>query len=317
MLKKIIELIKNNKRFLVTAHMNLEGDALGSELAMYFILKKMKKQVVVVNHDLTPKSYGFLPGVRFIKHSLDKTKFDVALVLDCSDSFRTGKIKDYFSKARHIVNIDHHISNTSFGDINWIDPTASSASEMIYLLSRELKIMDKNIALCLYTGIFTDTGSFTYGNTSSRVHKVISELFKYNLSPDKIYYSLHSFCELGDVSFMGRVLSGLKTDPNRKIVWAVIKHWPDKGYDLTEVIFSVMHYLKEPEVFLLFKKVSKDKVRVNFRSRSRVDVNRVAKFFGGGGHKRASGATIDGSLYSVEKDVVAFIRRYTNGRNGK
>lgn len=313
-MKKVIEVIKNNKKFLITAHMNLEGDALGSELATYILLKKLKKQVVVFNNDPAPQAYSFLPCIRVIRNEIDDYKYDVVLVLDCSDSFRTGKVKDYLGRARYIVNIDHHISNTFFGDINWVNPTASSASEMVYHICKKLKIMNKKIALCLYTGIFTDTGSFSYGNTSSKVHKIAGELIKYGISPNKIYDNLHSFCKLPDIKFIGKILTSLKTDSTRKIVWVLIKHWPKKEYDLTEIIFNIMRLIKGGEVFVLFKKLERKKVRVNFRSRSKVDVNRVAKFFGGGGHKRASGATIEDSLYSVERKVIGFIKRYTDGK---
>jgi len=298
--------------------MNLEGDALGSELATYLLLRKMNKQATIYNHDSTPQAYSFLPHVKVIKNELDSSyAFDVALVLDCSDSFRTGKVKDYLSRAKIIVNIDHHISNTFFGDVNWVDPKASSASEMIYRLCRELKVMNRKIALCIYTGIFTDTGSFTYSNVSSRVHRIIAELFRYKILPDKIYDSLHSFCQLNDIKFIGKILSSIKADPSGKITWSLIRYWPKKDYDLTEVIFSIMRFLRDAEVFLLFKKLGKNKVRVNFRSRSKVDVNKVAKFFGGGGHKRASGTTMSGNLSSVEKKVIAFIRRYTNDKKRK
>ncbi len=315
MIKKIIEIITKSKKFLITAHMNLEGDALGSELATYILLRKLKKQAIIFNNDPTPSAYSFLPYVKVIKNELKEKKFDVALVLDCSDSFRTGKVKDYLGRAKTIVNIDHHISNTYFGDVNWVDPKASSACEMIYRLCKELNIFDKKIATCLYTGIFTDTGSFTYANTSRRVHRIVSELIKYNIHPDKIYEKLHSFCQMKDMKFIGKILLNLKTDSSSRIVWTLIKRWPKREYDLTEVIFSIMRFLKDADVFVLFKKISKNKVRVNFRSRSKVDVNRVAKFFGGGGHKRASGVTIEDNLYSVEKKIISFIKRYTNGRN--
>lgn len=314
-MKKIIEVIRNNDRFFVSAHVNLEGDALGSVMAMYLLLKKLKKKVVAFNNDPTPIAYSFLPFVRVIKNDLPESKYDAAMVLDCSDSFRAGKVKDHLQKARYIVNIDHHISNTFFGDVNWVDPKASSACEMVFRICKELGVMDKNIATCLYTGIFTDTGNFTYANTSRRVHRIISELVKYEIRPDKIYNSLHSFCDISDLHFMGSIFSQLKIDANKKIAWAVIKRWPDKGYDLTEVIFSMMRYLRGVDVFVLFKKMGKNKVRVNFRSRYKVDVNRVARFFGGGGHKRASGATMDGTLQKVEREVITFIKRYSNGKS--
>ena len=314
LLKKIVEKINTGKSFLITAHMNLEGDALGSELAAYILLKKLKKKVVIYNNDPTPGIYKFLPFSRVIKNTPKEDKFDVALVLDCSDVSRSGKVKDIVSKAGCIINIDHHISNTHFGDINWVEPSSSSATQMLYLLCEKFKIMDKNIALCLYTGIFTDTGNFTYANTDSETHKIVASLMKYNLHPHKIYDIIHSECEPGDLKFIGEIISSLKFDPYRKISWAAITEWQDKNYDLTEVIFSIMRLLKGPEVFLLFKSIDKNKTRINFRSRGRIDVNRIAKFFGGGGHKNASGTTIEEPVAKAEKKVISFVRRYTNGK---
>lgn len=311
--KKIIAAIREHKKFLITAHMNLEGDALGSELAMYLLLKKLGKKAVICNNDPTPAIYAFLPYSRVIKREVADERFDVAFVLDCSDSSRAGRVKDFFAKSNSIINIDHHISNTFFGDINWVDAQSGSSCQMIHQLCTKFKIMDRNIALCLYTGIFTDTGNFTYSNVDTRTHAIASQLMKYNLHPHKIYETIHSLCSPSDLNFIGHIISCLRLDARKKICWAAITHWPDKNYDLTEVIFSVMRLLKEPDVFVLFKKVSKDRTRVNLRSRSRVDVNRIAKFFGGGGHKRASGTTIECSLPLAEAKVISFIKRYTNG----
>lgn len=317
LLKKIVEKISESRSFLITAHMNLEGDALGSELATYILLKKLKKRAAIYNNDPTPGIYHFLPFNRVIKNSWDEAKFDVAMVLDCSDVSRTGKVKDVLGRAECIVNIDHHISNTNFGDINWVEPFSGSAAQMIYLLCDKFKIMDKNIATCLYTGIFTDTGSFTYANTDSQTHKIVASLMKYNLHPHKIYESVHSLCNPPDLDFIGKIISSLKFDPRKKICWAAINKWQTKNYDLTEVVFSIMRLLKEPEVFLLFKRVDRNRTRVNFRSRGRVNVNRIAKFFGGGGHRNASGTTVEESLDRVEKKVIAFTKRYTNGAKRK
>jgi phosphoesterase RecJ-like protein len=125
---------------------SLEGDALGSELATYALLRKLGKRVVVFNNDHTPPIYKFLPHSGVIRNNLKGDKFDVAMVLDCSDSSRTGKVKDYLSQAKCIINIDHHVSNTFFGDINWVDSKASSACQILYRLCEKMKIMDKNIA---------------------------------------------------------------------------------------------------------------------------------------------------------------------------
>jgi phosphoesterase RecJ-like protein len=311
-LKEIVDKIKSSKSFLITAHVSLEGDALGSELATYALLRKLGKRVVVFNNDHTPPIYKFLPHSGVIRNNLKGDKFDVAMVLDCSDSSRTGKVKDYLSQAKCIINIDHHVSNTFFGDINWVDSKASSACQILYRLCEKMKIMDKNIALCLYTGIFTDTGNFTYTNTTKETHKIVSNLMHYGVCPRLIYENVHSLCEDKDLKLIGKIISHLKFDTSRKICWAVINKWEDKDYDLTEVIFSVMRLLKNVEVLILFKKVEKNKIRVNFRSRPTVDVNRIAQFFGGGGHKSASGTTIEGEISQAEKKVISFVKRYTN-----
>ena len=308
-LKRIIEKIKQAKTFLVSAHVGLEGDALGAELAAYILLKKLKKKVTVYNADFTPETYKFLPFNRVIKHKLGKQHFDVALILDCSDSSRTGKVEGRLKSADCLINIDHHISNTYFGDLNWVEPKMSSASQMVYQLCRKLKIMDKDIALCLYTGIATDTGSFSYASTDYKTHQAISELMKYNISPDIIYRNLHSLCTLADLGFVGKIISSLKIDTQRRICWAVIKNWKDTEYDLGEIIFSLMRLLKNIDALILFKRVSKNRTRVNFRSNAEIDVNKVATFFGGGGHKRASGTTIEKPIEVAEKKVIDFIKR--------
>lgn len=311
-IKKIVDKIKHGKSFLITAHMNLEGDALGSQLGMYLLLKKLKKKVVIYDHDRVPEIYKFLPSIRVIKNEPVSGKFDVALVLDCSDSSRTGKVKDSLSSADLIINIDHHISNTYFGDINWVEPFSSSASEMVYQLCEKFKVIDKNIALCLYTGIHTDTGSFNYASTSSHTHRVISKLMEYPIRPDVVYEKLHSLCVPSDLDFIGKIISSLKFDPAGKICWAKMTDWKDKNYDLNEIVFNTMRLIKDIEVLILFKKVAANRTRVNFRSRSRIDVNQIAKFFSGGGHKRASGATLDDNLIQAEKKVISYVRRYTD-----
>jgi len=311
-LRKVINKIQNGKNFIISAHMNLEGDALGSELAVYTLLKKLGKKAVVYNQDKIPKVYTFLPYHKVIKNDFKGNEFDTAIVLDCSDISRTGSVKDCLGKADCVINIDHHTSNTFFGDINLVEPRASSACEIVYKLCDKMGIMDKNIALCLYTGIFTDTGSFIYTSTSSDTHRIISKLMKYNVHPYAIYEKIHSSCGEGDLKFIARVISSLQFDARRKICWSEIKLWKSKDYDLTEVIFSIMRLLEEVEVFILFKKVKKDEVRVNFRSCSKIDVNKIAQFFGGGGHKRASGTTVKGNINSIEAKVISFVEKYTD-----
>ena len=133
-MKEVIKAIKNNKRFLITAHVNLEGDSLGSQLGMKEMLIGMGKEAFILDSDPVPAHYAFLPKAGEISNKVDEGRdFDVAIVLDCPTLNRTGKIKDLIKKkGKPIINIDHHISNEKFGDINWVEPHASSAGEMVY-----------------------------------------------------------------------------------------------------------------------------------------------------------------------------------------
>lgn len=310
MLKKIIERIKQGKKFMISAHMNLEGDALGSELAVYNLLKCLGKKATIFNHDRTPQAYQYLPGVCDIKHSIDANdRYDAAIIVDCSDPERTGRVKDYFSRSDCVINIDHHISNTLFGDLNFVKPKASSACEILYELCLKMKVVNDDIALCLYTGIFTDTGKFTYASVTQDTHQVVANLMKFNIKPQDVYENVHSLCTPEDLAFINKIISALKFDSDKRICWATTTKWEEKEYDLTEIIFSTMRLLKGVEVFLLFKKLHDDEIRVNFRSRSVVDVNKIAKFFGGGGHQRASGATVKGSLKGVESKVIDCVKK--------
>ncbi len=311
-LNKIIDKIKSSKSFFITSHINGDGDALGSELAMYILLKKLHKNVIVVNNEIPAQTYKFLPKFNVIKNKIDKKKFDVAIVLDCTDSHRAGKTKEVIDRAEYVINIDHHISNSFFGDINWVKPYIGSTSQIIYNLFEKFGIMDKNVALCLYTGISTDTGNFTYDNTTGNTHKIVSHLMEYKINPSIVYEKMRSTCTPLDLAFIGKTISSLQFDSKGKICWGVLANWEDKDYDLTEVIFSTMRLVKDVEVLLIFKETNDNKVRINLRSTLDVDVNKVAKFFGGGGHKKASGVTIKGSLKSVEKKVIAYIRKNTN-----
>ena len=176
-MKAVIEAIKNNKKFLITAHVNLEGDSLGSQLAMKELLTGMGKAAFILDNDPVPEHYRFLPKAGEISNRLDKVEdFDAAVVLDCPTLKRTGKVKDIISKSPSLViNIDHHISNEKFGGINWVDPHASSAGEMVYRLFKEIGVkLTKEVALSLYIAILTDTGSFNYDNTSRVTHEVLS-----------------------------------------------------------------------------------------------------------------------------------------------
>jgi len=315
-LKKVAAAIKKYKRFLITTHTSPEGDALGSELAFYRLLKKIKKQPFILNQDHLPQEYYFLPGSQSIKSykSINQFCFDCMVVLDCSDLNRTGKVYKLNKQNRPVINIDHHISNNKFGEFKWIEPFASSASEMVYLLYKEMHVpLDKESALLLYVGIMTDTGSFRYSNTSGFTHKAVEELMLFNLDIRKIYRDIYENISFPDMQFLIKVLSGIHRSKDGRVAWVEIPARLLKGrkvfFDLSEHILSFLRAIKDTQVVVLFKEnfSVKDEIRFNLRSNGPVDVNKIAQHFGGGGHKTAAGCTIAGKLKDIRRRVISRI----------
>lgn len=317
-LKRVIEQIKRNKSFLITAHTNLEGDAIGSEIAFYWLLKKMDKQATIINEDKLPYGYEFLPAIDKIQkfnQRFKKIKFDCFVVLDCSNLMRTAGVYKLNLKNKPILNIDHHISNEKFGDVNWINPKASSSSEMIYQLYKKLDIpFDRISATALYVGMLTDTGSFRYSNTSSFTHRATCELMNYGLDVKEIYNSIYENIPFSDMKLLIKILPSMKRFASGKIIWFEIRRvWLKNrkiSFDLSEYALSFGRAIKGVEVVVLFKENLRQRqaVRVNLRSRGKIDVNKIAQSFGGGGHKSASGCTIYASIEEAKRKVLAKLK---------
>jgi len=314
-LKKVVRLLKRKNSFLISAHINLEGDALGSELALARLLKALGKKVYVVNQDKTPLLYKFMPGVKSILQPTGKPlNFEVALIVDCSDLERIGSVKKNIGRDKTIVNVDHHISNVKFGDINWVEPEASSACEMVYEIYREWGFkIDKAAAELLYTGIMVDTGSFRYANTTPVTHLAAADLLRLGISADKIHNLVYGSTPLSELKLFSQLLAGFKVDKTKKIIWLTIKEksLDEKKMvtDVTEYIFNFFRSVGGIEVALIFRETGKNRVKVNFRSRGKVDVAQIAGLFGGGGHRRASGCTVNAGLNAAQRLVLSKIKK--------
>ncbi|MDD4898996.1 MAG: bifunctional oligoribonuclease/PAP phosphatase NrnA [Candidatus Omnitrophica bacterium] len=317
-LKKVIASLKKENNFLITSHVNLEGDALGSQIGLYYLLKAIGKRAVIVDDDTIPYGYEFLPEGKIIKRfRRGKTKidFDCLVILDCSDLRRAGEVGKIDLKGKAVINIDHHISNEIFADVNWVEPDTSSASEMVYKLYKKMGVpFEKNSALALYVGILTDTGSFHYSNTSGATHRAAAELMECGLKVNAIYRQIYETIPFSDMKLLGNILPGIKRAFAGRVVWFELerKLWAGKkiSFDLSEHILSFGRAIEGVEVVCLFKENlgAKNEIRVNFRSHGRVDVNKIARIFGGGGHKTAAGATIHGRLPVVRSKVLSKVK---------
>lgn len=316
-LNEICKNIKKYNNFLITAHISPEGDALGSQLGFYNLIKKLGKQAMIISDDQLPSGYDFLPGVENIRRLGKESKyikFDCLVALDCADLKRTGGVYKLNQDNKPVLNIDHHISNQIFGDVNWVDAHASSCSEMIYKLHKRLRLrMDKDTALALYTGIMTDTGSFRYSNTSSSTFKAAAELLKFKVNVAEVYRYTYENILPQEVKLLLKFLSKIKFFGQGRIaafqIDSELLRGKKLGIDLADQCLSFGRAIKGVEVVVLFKNNSglKSQVRVNLRSQGRVDVNKIAAFFGGGGHKTAAGCTIPGEFSAVCRKVIARI----------
>lgn len=315
-LKKIIDCIRKHKSFLITAHQNLEGDALGSEIAMHNLLKKLGKRSTIVNHDPVPATYAFLKGTQAIKKYRPnlKVNFDVFIALDCSDACRCGSVFELADSSKFVINIDHHISNTRFGQVNWIEPAASSVAEMIFLLYEKMQVsINQDAASALYAGILTDTGSFHYPNTTASTHRAAAELLKAGVDSFAIYRNIYESFSFSDMENLAKILSKMQKYSGERIIVFQIERKllraKELNMDLSENILSFGRAIRNCEVCVLFKE-QLNRVRVNFRSPGKIDVNRIARFFGGGGHHTSSGCTIKGSLKQVKPKVINKIKEH-------
>jgi len=311
--------IKKYNNFLITVHTSPEGDALGAELGFYNLIRKLGKSGTIINEDKLPYGYDFLPGhklIRLLNKGSKNVEFDCFVVLDCADLKRTGDVYKLNKDNKPVLNIDHHISNRNFGDLNWVDPNASSCSEMVYKLYKKLQLpMDKDTAVALYTGIMTDTGSFRYSNTSSYTLKVASELLKFGIDVARLYRATYENIPPSDVKLLLKLLPKIEFYCQGKIVGFQIRKelFKDQkpSVDLADLALSFGRAIKGVEVVVLFKENlgENNEVRVNLRSQGKVDVNKIAAFFEGGGHKSAAGCTLTGEIKKVAKKVIARIRQ--------
>ncbi len=314
--KRLVNALRDRKHkvFVVATHVRVEGDALGSALALASLLRRLGKKVHGVTGERVPDEYAFLPGLKRLRRGAWPKDYDVCVLVDCSDRTRLGDLARKVRRDRLLVNIDHHVSNTRFAHVNWVDPSASSACEMVHGLFKAMHLSIRHSeAVSLYTGLMTDTGSFRFASTTSRTHAAAADLLRQDVDVNGIYRALHEQWPFGAVALLGEVLGTLRRDPSGKVAWltvsaAMLRRQPSL-LSRTEEIIRFARSVAGVEVAVLFKEVRPGAVQVNLRSIGRLDVNALARRFGGGGHPMASGCTLRGPLKDVVRRVVAAAAR--------
>jgi phosphoesterase RecJ-like protein len=313
--EQIIDVINKSSKIAVTSHVQPDGDNVGSSLALCLALQKLGKQAMYVIDDNIPEVYRFLKGAREVDRlsSLTALDYDLVIAMDCGDMERLGKVRQLAEKTR-LINIDHHISNTRFGEINLVEENASATAEIAYKLIKSMGIfIDRDIAECIYTGIVTDTGMFQYSNTSEETHSITAELIIAGVSPSDIFNKVYQNSPKEKVILMKEALKSLEFYNDDKVSCisiskAQIDNIAKEDLD-TEGIVNLGRDIAGVEVSIFLKEKETNVVKVSLRSKSYVDVCVIAKDFGGGGHVRASGCTITGNLEQAKQQILLALQK--------
>ncbi|RQD75387.1 MAG: bifunctional oligoribonuclease/PAP phosphatase NrnA [Candidatus Syntrophonatronum acetioxidans] len=307
-LETIAQVLYEKDNFIIVSHLNPDGDSVGSVLALGQALQVLGKKVILSTIDSVPFKYAFLPESNIIKkwQEIQISKENYIITLDCSDLKRIYPLEGNLLKEQ-LINIDHHVSNQYFGSYNYVDPDASSVGEIIFELLEIMNInITLNIALCLYTAIITDTGSFCYSNTTSKTHRTAAQLLEIGVDPAEISHHIYENYPKSSVFLVREALNTLEFTCQDKISYITITEdmmeRAGAKDEETEGIINYTRNIQGVEIGILFREVASDRTRVGFRSH-RIDVGQLAELFNGGGHPRASGCEIDKSLRET-KDII-------------
>jgi phosphoesterase RecJ-like protein len=312
---KLLNIIKRGRSFLIVCHINPEGDAIGSVLALAHGLRRLgKKNIYILSRDGVPDTLKFLPSSKAIKKAPPKKEFDVLCIVDCNTLERAG-FKDL--RARDTIIMDHHILPDNAGgsdkvSASLIDPEAAAAGMLIYKLLIALKVpIDKKIAACLYTAILVDTGGFRYSNVSPESLRIASCLVEAGARPWDIAKALYENVPDNTMELLSLSLQTLGRDGAIAWMSTTLEMFKKTGTTAedTEDFVEFPRKIKGVEVAAFFREDSSNMIKISLRSKGRVNVEKIAKGFGGGGHAAAAGCRIKGKLKEAQEKVFTAVKR--------
>ncbi|HHW18431.1 MAG TPA: bifunctional oligoribonuclease/PAP phosphatase NrnA [Firmicutes bacterium] len=315
-LQKIRDIVAAHESIVVLEHEKPDGDCIGSGLGLVLGLQMMGKKALLVSQDPHPPVYDFLPGRAFHTRAgyLEPGDFspEVAIFVDCTGPDRVGKARE-LAEGKVWVNIDHHISNSNFGHINLVDPEASASGELVMELLETLGVpLTQDIGTCLYVAIVTDTGGFRYQNTSAKTMRLAAKLLDIGVKASEVADQVFETRSLSSLLLLKAALGTLKIYQNGRLAAVTVTREMLRSAgaspDESDGIINYPRSIAGVEVAVCFKETEDGRgVHVSFRSRSRVDVAKIASSLGGGGHPRASGALIPGSIEEVSGKVLGML----------
>ena len=311
---QIAEAFRSHQRFVVMSHLRPDGDAIGCEVALALCLKAMGKEVAVWNHDGALEKLKFLPGSELVvQPPTEPEDFDVAIAVDTSTQPRLGNCRAAVRSAKLWINLDHHVSNTGYGDLVYIDSDAPAAGQIVFeLIHTEGLPFTPAIADNLWTAIATDTGSFQYSNTTARTLEIAAELSRAGVNVGKISEQLFQTHPRRRLELLRALLNTMQfTCEGRVASFALTRATAAEvgaGPEDTEGLIDTLRGTEGVVVAVFFEEIEDGRVRVSTRSKDPLyDVCKICAQFGGGGHTLAAGARVAGDLATVEAKVLKAI----------
>jgi len=313
-LDNIIEKIKQADKIVILTHETPDGDAIGSTLAMKVALKQLGKETDVVIREF-PKVFDFLPGRKEIKLDTNIEKYDLAISLDCADLKRLDG-NEYFEKAKQTIVIDHHGSNKMYGDFNFVNPVAPACCQILIGMFEYFNIkIDKELGTCILTGIITDTGGFRYSGVTPETFEFTADLLTRGVNVSDIYKRVLETKTKANFELMRRTIDRMEFLEDGKITFTYITN-----QDLKEVNASVGDHEGlveigrdiegvEVSIFIRQKEDDENTYKISMRSNEYVNVSDICFKFGGGGHEKAAGATMQGNIEQVKQKVINEVKK--------
>jgi len=308
----LLRRIRQGNRFLLTSHMNPDGDSIGSALGLARILAQLGKSALVWNRDAAPSIYSPLPGSGRIHVGLEPPagfpeRFDAAIVLECPSLDRTG-LEELLPEVA-LVNVDHHLGNQHYGAVNWVDTAAPAVGEMVYRIAQGLHVrVDPETANCLYLTLVTDTGGFRFSNATPLAFEAAAALVREGAQPSAVAQWLYESQPAGTVRLLGEMLATLALHEGGRIATvhlepAMFERAGAVAGD-AEGLIDVPRSIAGVDAVALFKRKDDGQIKVSLRSRGDVDVEAIAREHGGGGHKNAAGCAALGDAKTAEGQFV-------------
>ena len=315
---RIVEALRAHRTFCVVGHIRPDGDCVGSQLGISMALKNEGKKVACWNEDPIPQKYEFLDPDHLFQKPKPGHRFDCVVATDAASFERLGRVGQCVANRKLLVNIDHHESNTRYGELNWVSAREPSSGELIYRLLKVAKWpITRPIADCLFTAVSTDTGSFQYSTTRPGTYHVAGELVRRGANLAKICDEVYESYPLSRARLLRHVYSHFRLTHQNQIAWFWLKKadFARAGADSsdTEGLIDHIRAIAPVVVACVFEEIEPGLTRISLRSKSgKVNVNDIAAQFGGGGHPAAAGARIPGKPLSVQRKVIGAIKHALN-----